>query len=182
MLLERNRSNLISGQRRREMNALEQHRAVDPHTVMLGGTKIDVEVRYDKAKKAWLIPSPILLQDDGDTVYWNLTEVFTFGWGAPIDHVEIDFTGGPSGFKANGPHTTVPYRDTKATIPDNLYGDHRNKLYGLYCYDLLVFFKDGSGMQRVRLNTFPIDPQIDNVAPPGTIYPDQGHDECGEEP
>jgi hypothetical protein len=47
-------------------------------------------------------------------------------------------------------------------------GANRNTAYGHYTYNLIVTLIDGS---QEGFQLFAIDPQIDNIAPPGTPYP-----------
>jgi hypothetical protein len=154
------------------MNALEQRAEQDDagrsHMKVIGRAKvINATVTYDSMTSDWIIaPSPIKLEHDGDKVRWDLANVYAHTpWKDKIARVEIVFKGGPPVLDTKlGPHTKIDLNLVDLKHP-TLLAYARNKKYGLYCYDLVVHFKDPR-MEPIRLNPFPIDPQIDNVAPP----------------
>jgi hypothetical protein len=79
----------------------------------------------------------------------------------PLD-IQVVFKSGPATpVPALGPFTAIGY-DRKALTAE---GSGNNGVPGSYKYDILVNARVGAGIQYLPLS-FPIDPQIDNMAPP----------------
>jgi hypothetical protein len=123
------------------------------------------EVDVTKPASEWKVSlAPIPLENDGDTVVWNLSEVFAYfsSSNKTIQDVRIKFSKGPAGFLPDsGPFTSPPLFDINAMT---LTATGRNHLYGsCYCYDILVEF---TVSPTGAITLFPTDPEIDNLAPP----------------
>ncbi len=105
----------------------------------------------------WIVqPQLIQLLDDSDEVTWNLDEL---NEAYPGGKFRIEFTDAP----ANAPLNKSPFLqkilwDTQAKT---LQAEGRGQVWGLYSYDIWVSYQK----ERFTLD-IPIDPQIDNIAPP----------------
>jgi hypothetical protein len=119
----------------------------------------------DDVWKASLAPIP--LENDGDTVVWHLEEVFAYFNG--IQNAWIEFFKGPADFDPDcGPFIGPPLFKIEAKT---LTAAGRNHLYGsCYCYNIVIQVVDPtmavSPGASSSFTLFPIDPEIDNLAPP----------------
>lgn len=107
-------------------------------------------------------PSKIELDDANGMDHWDLSGVYSYPpWKGKIADVKIVFTDGPAVLDPQkGPFTAIP---EFAGPERKLKGQPRNKKFGLYTYDIVVTLLDSL---HQGIDLFPIDPQIDNVAPP----------------
>jgi hypothetical protein len=125
---------------------------------------IDAKVTFSNGK--WAIePDPIRLEHPDDTVIWSLVHLMVAY--PEATKFEIRFS--------DWPGTLKPVRGPFANLTDGtmLMGDGIVSERGCYTYNIWVTVPG----RNTHDNVFPIDPQIDNVAPPG-INP-LGPDEVG---
>jgi hypothetical protein len=118
--------------------------------------------------KTWSAkPNPLLMGDPNITVTWDLTDVWdSANWnGSTVTKVDILFDCGPGAFDTHlGPFSKI---DVPTTPGAPLVGHDQlpaAPFADCYRYNLLVWLQDSETPKRV----FPVDPQIDNLAPPGT--------------
>jgi hypothetical protein len=110
---------------------------------------------------------PIVIGHPNIRVTWGLVDVInSINWGGRIvTKVEIRFCCGPGDYDPiQGPFIT-----TTTCVPPmkTLEGNDQKPPYGdCYRYYLLVWLQGKNKPEEV----FPIDPQIDNLAPPVTPY------------
>jgi hypothetical protein len=127
-------------------------------------------VFFNIRTNAWDVrPPKITLDATNPSVdHWNLHSVYKQLAPKKVVDVKIVFTDGPL-----PPRTWTPDKGPLGVVPgfdglnEKLTGSIRNPEYGLYTYDVIVRCEGEDGQ---RLD-FPIDPQIDNLAPPDTPFP-----------
>ncbi|HKI06177.1 MAG TPA: hypothetical protein VKK31_29630 [Thermoanaerobaculia bacterium] len=133
----------------------------------------------------WAVDPPTITLDSTNNSVdcWYLDDVYRALAPKNILAVRIEFTDGPIGKPWNsttGPLASVPafFKGAK-----KLSGCPRNLLYGTYKYDVIVTCE---GELEPLWLQFPVDPQIDNVAPPGDKPgggdPDPDDEDGGEKP
>lgn len=139
-----------------------------PCSMHCGTTDSLVPVAVTVSAKVWSAsPNKILMGSPTITVIWNLTNVWdSANWGGlTVTKIDIVFDCGPGTFDTHlGPFSKIVVPTTPG---DPLVGEDQSfpiaPYADCYRYNLLVWLQGQETPQRV----FAIDPQIDNLAPPG---------------
>lgn len=131
-----------------------------------------------KSGSIWVVSQdPLVIGHPNIRVTWNLAEVMKpIHWGGKtVTKVEIYFDCAPPPLNSSlGPFISVQFDSGAQTLmghdqnPPATYGG--DPYFDCYRYNLLVYLNGQQEPERI----FPIDPQIDNLAPPGEPY--QGGD------
>jgi hypothetical protein len=122
----------------------------------------------------WRI-DPIELRNDNDQVIWNLDELLAEYETAT--KFALEFISGPSPLSPGGGPFKAPSIEIEVPVPSppkpfELIATNRGSIWGLYTYNILVYYKSPEGTPLWT----PIDPQIDNIMPPPPPQPLQSPD------